>query len=352
MEKKISIPKTDYEIMQDMLMILSVLAVAAIYYYGARAAVIISLSALCCVITDMICVKLRHKDIDKKDVSALVTGMEIGLMMSAAVPYYVVIIADIFAVVLVKHAFGGRKREIFSCSAVGFLFVALSFPGVVLSYPKPFTYLPAFSYAPNDTVLYSSLTKSVTETELQTASVVDLLIGKFCGPMGTGFMIILLIAAVFLVLRRSVSGISFFTQLAIVFGYSFVYYDFNAVKTFNLLSCGMIVFGIIFLSCDFATIPKTHLSRFLYGIVMGVLILVFQFYAKVENAVVYAAIIAAPIGIALDKRALSFANMLKKGNKLMLGLNKDLKNIDETITLINGSEKDGNGDQTTDPRKD
>ena len=194
------------------------------------------------------------------------------------------------------------------------------------------------------------MTKSILSTDSTSASIIDILIGKFSGPMGTGFIIILLISALFLIFRRSISAISFFTQLAIVFLFGFVYYNYNIVDTLHLISSGMLIFGIIFLSCDFSTIPKTHSSRFIYGILMGFIILLFHFYAKAENAVVYSVLIAAPLGIELDRKALSFARMLSKNpngwfSKLKCRFNKDLDNVNETITLINGSDEDGKSDR-------
>ncbi len=342
--------KTEFSIMTDMLIVLIILCTVTIYYYGARAAMILAISLIACVASDVICQKIRHKEVDKKDLSAIVTGLVLGLMMSAAVPYYIVFSAGIFAIVFGKHAFGGRGHEIFNSAAVGFLFTALCFPDYVLSYPKPFNYLPLNSTLSSDTVLVQSMTKSILSTDSTSASIIDILIGKFSGPMGTGFIIILLISALFLIFRRSISAISFFTQLAIVFLFGFVYYNYNIVDTLHLISSGMLIFGIIFLSCDFSTIPKTHSSRFIYGILMGFIILLFHFYAKAENAVVYSVLIAAPLGIELDRKALSFARMLSKNpngwfSKLKRRFNKDLDNVNETITLINGSDEDGKSDR-------
>ena len=83
---------------------------------------------------------------------------------------------------------------------------------------------------------------------------------------------------------------------------------------------------------------------------MGFIILLFHFYAKAENAVVYSVLIAAPLGIELDRKALSFARMLSKNpngwfSKLKRRFNKDLDNVNETITLINGSDEDGKSDR-------
>lgn len=344
--------KTELSILTDMLLVLIILSAVSVYYYGARALAVLLLSSVVCIVTDALCIKIRHKTVEKKDMSSLVTGLVIGLMMSAAVPYYVVVVADIFAIVIAKHAFGGHGHEIFNSAAAAFLFVSMCFSNSVLVYPKPFDYLALDSDTLSEATLYQSMTKTVIMTDTSAGSVMDMLIGKFCGPMGTGFTVILLTAAVFLMIRRSISAISFCTQAVIIAAVTYIYSGFSFQYTLSVLSGGMFIFGIIFLSCDYRNIPKTKSSRLIYGIIVAVLTLVFRIYAEVENAIVYAVIIAAPLGIELDRRAISFAEILTKEKngffaKLKRRFNKNLNHVDETLTLINGSDNVEQSDKIT-----
>lgn len=328
--------KTEFSISTDMLIVLIILSAIAVYYYGIRALIITLISSLTSVITDLICLKIQKRKSDWQDLSSLITGLVLALMMSAGAPYFAVIIAAAFSIIIGKHAFGGYGYAIFNCPAVGFLFISLCFSEFMFSYPKPFEYLPNESLIPVGS-LYPSMTKSILFTDTSIVSIIDLVVGKFNGPMGTNYIIVLIISALFLVFRRSISAISLFTQLGIVFLFTFFSKEMDLIHTIHILSSGMLLFGIIFLSCDYSTIPKTKSSRFIYGIITAVLTLIFQYYAKVENAIVYAVIISAPLGIELDRRALSFAKMFAdKDNKL----NQKQNSISETVSLVNvGSEQ-------------
>ena len=79
---------------------------------------------------------------------------------------------------------------------------------------------------------------------------------------------------------------------------------------------------MLFFACDYYVIPKSKSSRLLYGIIIGGLTILIQVIGKVENAVLYALIIAAPIGIMLDESAFSFGREFKKIKKKLFSKNK------------------------------
>ena len=326
--------KTDFSVMIDMLIALVVLTAAAIYYYGIRAAVVAAVSVGVCCAVDFICIKLRKKDFIAGDISAVITGLTLGLMMSASAPYSNVIAAAVFAIAVAKHPFGGHGCEIFSPAAAGFLFTEICFPDGMLTYPRPFTELPLSSMVP-ESILGQSMTKAFITAESSSVSYMDILIGKFSGPMGAGFILLLIVAAVFLLCRRSVSAISFFAELLSAGIAAVIHYGFEPLPMMYFYSGGMFFFGALFLSCGRNIVPKTRSSRLIYGIVTGLCMAVFHFYAHAENAIVYAVIISAPVGIELDRRALSFAEMLKKRRGVFMKVSKPFSHVAETLDIIN-----------------
>lgn len=337
--------------MTDMLIVLFVLAAVSVYYYGMRGAIVIVLSVVTCCLTDVICLHMRtnKRKSSEKDLSALVTGLTLGLMMSASAPYFAVVSASVFAIVIAKHAFGGHGCEIFSAAAAGFLFTALCFPDSMLHYPSPFSKLP-ISPMVSESLLSQSMTRTFLLTETSSVSVMDILIGKFSGPMGTGFVLLLVVAAAFLMLRQSISAIAFFAELLSAGLIALIHYKFDFMALLYFFSGGMFLFGIIFLSCDYITMPKTKSSRLVYGITAGVLTALFQFYASAENAVVYAVILAAPVGIELNRRSLSFAWMLSKKGGIFSRFSKPIKHVAETIDLLNDN-NEGESERGNEQRK-
>lgn len=329
--------KTEFSVMADMLIALGMLSVVSVYYYGMRAALVLTVTALTCCVTDFICIRLRKKEPVKGDLSALVTGLALGLMMSASVTYYAAVTSAVFAIAAAKHAFGGHGCEIFSPAAAGFLFASICFPDSMLTYPKAFAEVPMSSLVP-ESLLGQSFTKTFLTTEASSVGVIDTLVGKFYGPMGTGFVIVLAVAAVFLISRRSVSGIRFFSQALVLGIIAFVHYDCSFVSLLYFFSSGMLLFSMIFLSLEYVNIPKTKSSRLIYGVVWGLITALFHFAAHTENAAVYAAIISAPIGVELNRRSVSFAEMIKSKKSIFKRTNKSFKHVAETLEMLDSKE--------------
>ena len=67
--------------MVDVLVALLPLLVMACYYYGFRALMVSLLSVATCVLAEWVCVKLRQKKVNVRDLSSVVTGLMLALLM-------------------------------------------------------------------------------------------------------------------------------------------------------------------------------------------------------------------------------------------------------------------------------
>ena len=133
-----------FTVMMDVVIALLPLYFMAFYFYGLRALMLGLASIAAAVVSDFVCILLEGKKPYFRDISSVVTGMMLPLMMSAATPYYVVVSASVFAVVFVKHVFGGVGQSAFNPAAAGFAFAVACWPVQVFSYPAPFSSLEPF----------------------------------------------------------------------------------------------------------------------------------------------------------------------------------------------------------------
>lgn len=321
----------DFSAMANMTAVLSVMALMAAYYYGIRALAVTLVCVGVCWISDALCLILRRKSLHIHDLSPIVTGLALAVMMPASVPYTVAAAAAVFAVCIAKHPFGGHGYEIVSCAAAGYIFAELSFPQAVLQYPKPFGELSAGNVVTQ--TLFPSFTRSSAAAGALSYSDFELLIGNFCGPMGCTFTVLVIVCAFYLISRRAISPTVFLGELGTVLLWKLFTDGLVGVKI--SLAGGMLVFAASILTADYALTPKNTYARLLYGIFAGVITVAVSEISSLENPAVYACIIAAPFGRLMDNFGVS--RHRRNRAKSIFGASED---ISETIAMI-GENDDG-----------
>lgn len=311
-------------------MIITSLAIVclAVFFYGTRIIIITLLSSLFCYITDIICCKLRKKRVDFKDISPVYTGMVLAMMMPASVSYDIVIFTACFSIIVGKQVFGGRGKNLFVPAAVGYIFAVFSFRDAVTMFPRPDTVLPLTSEISVN--LFKALSINSTNVLSSSFNYFNILTGDIIGPWGASQILLLIIIAVILIIRKDICPTVFLSTLLTLIISVFIF-DFNTISTSLLieLSSGMTLFSLIFIVCDQYTLPRKSLSRILYGVIIGIVTVFFKKIGNVENPLIYSVIIVNPLRICLDNRSevimISIVNIYKKIKDNMIYLKRKFK---------------------------
>ena len=120
--------------MTDVIVALLPIYLMAFFYHGARSLVLGLCGAFCCSVLSVLgALLLREKPVP--DLTPIITGLIIPLLLPADIPYYVVISACAVAIFVVKIPFGGTGSNLFNPAAVGFASVAICWPELVFRYP-------------------------------------------------------------------------------------------------------------------------------------------------------------------------------------------------------------------------
>ncbi len=196
------------------------------------------------------------------DLSAVVTGLLLGLNLSTNVPLWQCVIGSVFAIVVAKGLFGGLGKNIVNPAIAARVFLLLSFAGTV-----------AGGAAPVD--LEAGATPLVTLNQGAEASadisLVDLLLGHHGGTIGETCAVALLIGFVYLVVRKV---IKWFVPVAFM-GTVFVCYllagGFDVVWALQHVLAGGVVLGAVFMATDYVTTPNTSAGRVVFCIGCGLL---------------------------------------------------------------------------------
>jgi len=282
-------------VMAEVIIALVALYVMAFVYYGARAVALGAVCVLTTVVTEIVCTFLGGKKTISRNYTPVVTGLLIPLMMPAAIPYYVVIIAGVFAIFVVKYPFGGTGSNLFNPALAGFAFCAVSFPKQVFLYSLPMEKLPVIMKSLPQIMNYG------TEHVLRGGgvpaySLSDFLLGEIPGPMGATHILVLLACLVFLFLRKRIRFeliVSFFVTFVLMILMLNRLPNVSPVKmiVYELFS-GMLLFAGIFALSEPVTSPKRNLAKIFYGFFTAVATVLFNYFSSFDGAVIFAILLA------------------------------------------------------------
>ena len=117
-------PNSTRRLMFDVCLALVPALIAAIWYFGWRCLTVVMVSVAACVFFEWAYRKIMKKENACADLSAVVTGILLAFVCPPTIPYWVVILGALFAIVLVKQLFGGIGQNIVNpaLAARAFLF--------------------------------------------------------------------------------------------------------------------------------------------------------------------------------------------------------------------------------------
>ena len=283
-------------LMRDVLIALVPAMVMGVVFFGPRALVATIISVLACEFFEWGYRKLMHKSCAVKDLSAAVTGVLLAFVCPVTLPYWMLIIGDFFAIVVVKQLFGGIGANIVNpaLAARAFLF---SWPLFMNTWVRSGVHVPAFSNpttASLDGLTAATPMASLHVGALPEASVLDLFLGRTGGSLGEVSAMLLLLGGIYLLVRRVISARIPLAYLGTVAVLAFLFPRGGAARLdwmlVQLLSGGLML-GAWFMATDYTTSPVTHGGQLVYGVGCGVLTFLFRYFGSYVEGVSYAILI-------------------------------------------------------------
>lgn len=245
---------------------------------GFRALAVTAVSMVSAVGAEWLYCKVTGKQNTLRDCSALVTGMLLAMTLPASVPFGIVVLGSVFAIVFAKCMCGGLGQNIFNPALAARAFLMLLFPAALTHYET----IDGFSSA-------TPLHRMVMPT-LPDNSLLDMFLGRIPGSIGELSALALLLGGVFLVARKVISPKIPLAYLGSVAVLTFVFSKTGNPISWMLYSLlgGGVMLGAIFMATDYATSPVTPMGQILYGIGCGALTVFFRYYGLFPEGVTYA----------------------------------------------------------------
>ena len=254
-------------------------SIFGIFNFGLRALLVLVLSIVSCVISEYLYDKILHKKNTITDLSAVVTGLLLGLNLPHTVQWFIPVLGGVFAIIVVKMLFGGLGQNFMNPALGARCFLLLSFAQPMTSFT------------------YDGVTGATPLASLKAGESVDpvkMLLGTEAGTIGETSVIALLIGAIILLimgiinLRIPATYIITFAVFILLFGG----HGFDITFLIEELCGGGLILGAFFMATDYVTSPITPDGQILYGICLGVLTGLIRIFGSSAEGVSYAIIIS------------------------------------------------------------
>jgi Na+-translocating ferredoxin:NAD+ oxidoreductase subunit D len=289
-------------------------AIFAVYSFGISALLVLVTAVISCVLTEHLLCKLANKESTISDWSAVITGVLLGLTLPPIFPLWMTFCGGVIAVALGKFIFGGLGYNVFNPALVGRAVLQAAFPVAIT------TWYPAFSEGRFFTVSASVFTFPFMEPLIDGASgatplsafkfdhvtteTSDLALGLISGSTGETCAIIILVGGLYLIMRKMMNWRIPLAIIGSVFIFSGVLYLIDNQlypSPFFMLFSGGLMLGAFFMATDLVGSPITPLGVTIYGIFIGILIVVIRIWGGLPEGVMYAILLANAISPQIDK---------------------------------------------------
>ncbi len=301
-------------IMHNVFLALLPVCLFSVYTFGAAAALLLATATLSCVVTEHLLCKWTQRPSTVGDWSVAITGLMYGLTLPPHLPLWMVAIGGVFAVAVGKFLFGGLGSNAFNPALVGRAFLQAAFPQAMTHWAAPlgddrFLHLPASTLAlPFARPTYDAVTAATPLAAMKFegihAASRDLLFGLTSGSAGETCAVLILLGGIYLVARNMMNwripASIFVTVATITWIFNILEPGAYPGPGFMLLSGGLML-GAMFMATDLVASPITHAGCWLYGALIGSLVVVIRFWGGMPEGVMYAILLANAVSPHIDR---------------------------------------------------
>lgn len=263
---------TTNRIMLDVILALVPAFAASILIFGARAALIVIVCVLSCVLSEYIYERAMKKENTVRDLTACVTGVLLAYNLPVGIPVWQAVFGSVVAIILVKQLFGGLGKNFANPAITARIVMFLAFSVTMTTWVIP------------DGVSGATPLALIKKGELEALpSLMNMFLGVRGGCLGETSVLALLLGGVYLLLRRVISWHIPVTFIATVFVLTAL---LGKEPIYQVFSGGLFL-GAFFMATDYVTSPQTSWGRLIFGIGAGCLTVLIRAYGSYPEGVSY-----------------------------------------------------------------
>jgi electron transport complex protein RnfD len=274
---------------------------ASLSYFGLGALIVTVIAIASCLLFEYLIQRFLLKTkTTLTDGSAAITGLLLAFNLPSNLPVWIVIIGAAVAIGIGKMTFGGLGNNPFNPALVGRVFLLISFPVQMTTWPMPvvsrLSYIDAATGATPLSVMKNGLAagKPVSEIMAELPTYVDLFFGYTGGSAGEIAGIALVLGFLYMLFRKIITWHIPVVVVATIAAFTgilnMVNPDQYATPLFHILTGGVLL-GAIFMATDYVTSPMSKTGMIIYAIGIGVITVLIRVFGSYPEGISFAILI-------------------------------------------------------------
>ena len=287
--------------MRDVIFALLPATGASLWYFGVAAALILGASIAGAVLAEWLFATEDARGKSLRDASGVLTGLLLGLTLPPGLPMWMAFLGGFVAIALGKVIWGGIGHNLFNPALLGRAFLLATFPIAMTSWVPAVgeggfmsvyasTLALPFMQAGADGVT-AATPLGMLKFDQEVTPLANLVIGRTGGSIGETSGLLLMLGGVYLWLRRDLDWRIPVSILLTVVVFSAAVSLVDAARypapLFSVFSGGLLL-GAIYMATDPVTSPLTPRGAWIFGIGVGVLVMLIRVYGGLPEGVMYA----------------------------------------------------------------
>ncbi len=230
------------------------------------------------------------------DGSALITGMLLAFNVPSNIPWWIIVIGAMAAIGIGKLSFGGLGSNIFNPALVGRVFLQISFPVQMTSWPvNKLSGIDGVTSATPLELIKEGISNGTPISQIQgLPNMTDMLLGIDGGSLGEISAFILILGGIYMLWKKVITWhipISILATIALIAGILWLINPEVYINPLYHILTGGLMLGAVFMATDMATSPMTPKGQIIFGVGIGLITISIRMFGAYPEGISFAILI-------------------------------------------------------------
>ena len=282
---------------------------AAVWFFGIGALLVVATTTISAVLTE----RAFGPGGTLRDGSAAITGLLLGLTLPPGFPLWMAFLGGAIAIGIGKLVFGGLGQNVFNPALIGRAFLQAAFPTAITTWPAvsqgwstiyASNFAIPFAQANTADVVTAATPLGLMKFEQTATGATSLFLGSVGGSIGETSALLILIGGAYLAWKRYLDWRIPVSILATVAVFATILHAIDAQKFADagfMLFSGGLMLGAVYMATDMVTSPITHKGAWIFGVGIGLLVVLIRVWGGLPEGVMYAILLMNAVTPAINR---------------------------------------------------